>query len=87
MFTIGIDFGTESARAVVNCRDGHEVASVVHHYAHGVLDQHLPDSDQPLPPDWALQDPAEDCALFGIIAQPVYEALSKYLAWEVYHHQ
>lgn len=65
MYTIGIDFGTESGRAVVvDCRDGHEVATAVHHYAQGVIDQRLPGSKQPLPPDWALQDPADYLAVF-----------------------
>lgn len=58
MYTIGIDFGTESGRAVlVDTRDGREIASAVHPYGNGVIDQHLPGSSKPLPPDWALQDP------------------------------
>src|SRR4051795_1563856 len=57
-YTIGIDYGTESGRAVViDTRDGREVASAVHPYGNGVIDQHLPGSDKPLPPEWALQDP------------------------------
>ncbi|MCC7451230.1 MAG: ribulokinase [Anaerolineae bacterium] len=60
MYTIGIDFGTESGRAVlVDTRDGREVATAVHQYGNGVIDQHLPGSDKPLPPDWALQDPMD----------------------------
>ena len=58
MYTIGIDYGTESGRALlVNTRDGREVATAVHAYANGVIDEHLPGSQRPLPPDWALQDP------------------------------
>ncbi len=65
MYTIGIDFGTESGRVVVvDCRDGREVATMLHPYAQGVIDQHLPGSDQRLPPDWALQDPADYLAVF-----------------------
>src|SRR5579859_5981481 len=65
MFTIGIDFGTESARALlVDVRDGREVASAVHAYANGVIDEHLPGSDKPLPPDWALQDPNDYLEVF-----------------------
>ncbi len=57
-YTIGIDFGTESGRAVlVDTSNGREIATAVHQYANGVIDQHLPGSDTPLPPDWALQDP------------------------------
>ncbi len=60
MYTIGIDYGTESGRAVlVDVRDGREIAAAVHPYGNGVIDQHLPGSDRPLPPDWALQDPMD----------------------------
>jgi L-ribulokinase len=60
MYTIGIDFGTESGRAVlVDTRDGREVATAVHAYSNGVIDEHLPGSSKPLPPDWALQDPLD----------------------------
>ena len=58
MYTIGIDYGTESGRALlVDARDGREVATAVHTYPHGVIDERLPSSGRPLPPDWALQDP------------------------------
>ncbi len=60
MYTIGIDFGTESGRALlVDVRDGHELATAVHPYGNGVIDEHLPGSEKPLPPDWALQDPLD----------------------------
>ncbi|WP_327270501.1 ribulokinase [Streptomyces sp. NBC_01218] len=61
-YTVGVDFGTLSGRAVVvRVRDGEEVASAVHAYAHGVLDRHLPDGTTALPPDWALQHPDDWC--------------------------
>lgn len=64
MYTIGIDFGTESGRAVlVDTRDGREVATAVHAYSNGVIDEHLPSSNKPLPPDWALQDPLDYIAV------------------------
>ena len=57
-YAIGVDFGTESGRAsIVDVTDGREVATSVHPYAHGVIDERLPDSDILLEPDWALQDP------------------------------
>lgn len=60
MYTIGVDFGTESGRALlVDANDGREVATAVQPYPHGVIDQHLPGSDRPLPPDWALQHPLD----------------------------
>jgi L-ribulokinase len=56
--TVGVDFGTESARAVlVDVENGRELATSVHQYASGVIDQRLPGSGAVLPPDWALQDP------------------------------
>jgi L-ribulokinase len=60
MYTIGIDYGTESGRAVlVDVQDGREVAAAVHPYGNGVIDHALPGSNTPLPPDWALQDPLD----------------------------
>ena len=39
MYTIGIDFGTLSGRAVlVDARDGSEVATAVFDYPNGVID-------------------------------------------------
>lgn len=66
MYTIGVDFGTESGRALlVDTRDGREVASAVHDYANGVIDRSLPGSDRLLPPDWALQDPQDYLDVLG----------------------
>ncbi len=60
LFTIGLDFGTESVRAVlVNVRNGNVVASAVDTYDNGVIEKTLPHSENPLPPDFALQDPSD----------------------------
>jgi L-ribulokinase len=57
-YAVGVDFGTESGRAVLLDLDsGTELAVGVVRYPHGVIDRTLPGSDEPLPPDWALQDP------------------------------
>ncbi len=55
---IGLDFGTESGRAVVLDLDsGRELAVQELRYPHGVIDRALPDTGAGLPADWALQDP------------------------------
>jgi L-ribulokinase len=57
---VGVDFGTLSGRAlVVRARDGAELGTAVHEYAHGVMDATLAATGEPLPPDWALQDPED----------------------------
>jgi L-ribulokinase len=57
---IGVDFGTLSARAVVvRAHDGEELGSAVHEYPHAVIERTLPSSGAELPPQWALQDPAD----------------------------
>ncbi len=65
MYTIGLDFGTLSGRAVlVDARDGAEVAESVFDYPHGVMDSQLP-SGIKLPPDWALQHPQDYLDVFA----------------------
>lgn len=57
---IGVDFGTLSGRAVVvRAADGTELGTAVHEYRHGVMDSALAATGEPLPPDWALQDPQD----------------------------
>jgi len=64
-YAIGVDFGTESGRAVlVDVADGREVASFVHAYANGVIDDKLPGTDIELDPDFALQDPYDYLEVF-----------------------
>ena len=59
-YALGIDFGTESGRAVlVDVGTGEEVATSVYKYANGVIDEVLPDGKTRLGPEWALQDPAD----------------------------
>ncbi|MEU0189370.1 ribulokinase [Streptomyces afghaniensis] len=71
---VGVDFGTLSGRAVVvRVRDGAELASAEHVYAHAVLDRHLPDGTR-LPPDWALQVPSD---YIDVLRGAVPEALAR----------
>lgn len=57
-YTIGIDFGTLSGRAVlVNVANGHVETSAVRAYTHGVMEA-MPDGTA-LPDTWALQHPAD----------------------------
>jgi L-ribulokinase len=64
-YALGIDFGTESGRAVVvDVEDGRELASSVHNYANGVIDESLPGTSVRLEPDWALQDPNDYVEVF-----------------------
>ena len=64
-YTIGVDFGTESGRAVlVDVADGKEVATAVYPYSHGVIDEKIPDTEIKLELDWALQDPQDYVRVF-----------------------
>jgi L-ribulokinase len=59
-YVVGVDFGTLSARAVVvDTDDGAELGTAVYEFPHGVMDDRLAATGAPLPPQWALQDPAD----------------------------
>ena len=73
-YTIGVDFGTLSARAVlVETGTGRETASAVAEYAHGVMDTTLADGT-PLPPQFALQDPADYLHALDAVLHEVFAA-------------
>ena len=64
-YSIGIDFGTLSGRAVlINLETGEESAQSVYDYPHGVMDERLPDG-APLPQDYALQHPQDYLDVFA----------------------
>ena len=63
-YTIGVDYGTLSGRAVVvRVSDGTELASAVFEYPNAVMDQQLNATGAPLGADWALQDPNDYVAV------------------------
>jgi L-ribulokinase len=64
-YSIGVDFGTLSGRAViVDVSYGKELATAVHEYKNGVIDEYLPGTNIRLEPDWALQDPNDYIEVF-----------------------
>lgn len=57
---VGVDFGTLSGRAlVVRVADGAELGAAVFAYPHAVMEDTLAATGEPLPPQWALQDPED----------------------------
>ena len=57
-YCIGVDFGTESGRALLlDARTGEELAVSVVAYPSAVIESELPGSGERLGNDWALQDP------------------------------
>ena len=73
-YAVGIDFGTESGRAVlVETTSGREIATAVYSYENGVIDEKLPLDGVPvrLEPEWALQDPQDYIRTFQQTAPAV----------------
>ena len=59
-YALGLDFGTESVRAIlVDTRTGNIAGESVVAYRHGVITEHLPGSAKRLPAEWALQHPGD----------------------------
>jgi len=54
---LGLDFGTESVRALLVDLGGREHGTAAVRYRHGQLTEQLPGSGRKLPPGYALQDP------------------------------
>lgn len=74
-YTVGIDYGSLSGRAViVRVRDGREIADAVYDYPHAVMDTVLASTGEALPPEFALQDPQD---YVDVLRHAVPEALAK----------
>ena len=56
---LGLDFGTESVRALFVDLDGHEHGWSSSKYKHGQITAKLPGTNVSLPPDYALQHPGD----------------------------
>ena len=59
LYTLGLDFGTLSGRAIlVDIGDGSVISEAVMDYPHAVMDRELP-CGTPIPRGWAFQHPAD----------------------------
>ena len=73
-FVLGIDYGTESGRAVVvRVRDGKLMSSALVPYPDGVIDERVPGGPK-LEPDWALQNPLD---YFYVLEKAIPKALKE----------
>lgn len=75
-YVLGIDYGTLSARAiVVESKTGRTLGECTHAYAHGVIDEKLPDSTPLAGSGWALAHPADyKDALIAIVSGAIKNA-------------
>ena len=72
---VGVDFGTESGRALLlDCASGEELAAHTVPYASGAIDRELPGTGERLPGDWALQDPDDWVSVLETGVPAVLEA-------------
>ncbi|MFO1022257.1 MAG: ribulokinase [Planctomycetales bacterium] len=71
--SLGLDFGTESVRALLVDLNGHERGVAVARYPHGQITDTLPGTGEKLPPDFAFQHPQD---WIDSTAQAVREALA-----------
>lgn len=73
-YTIGVDFGSLSARAVLaETETGREICDAAMDYPHGVMDSVLAASGAPLPQGYALQDPADYLLVLGHVLPALFE--------------
>lgn len=78
-YTIGLDFGTLSGRALlVRVNDGKEIGSCAVEYPHAVMDDWLetPSGRIKLPPNWALQNPDDYLTVLKSVIRNVLKECS-----------
>ena len=74
VYTVCVDFGTLSARALlVDATNGRELADVAMDYPHGVMDRTLCATGRELPPNFALQDPMDYLTVLGHVVPAVLQ--------------
>lgn len=74
-YVIGVDYGTQSGRAVVvKCESGEVVGESVYNYSDGVIDKVMTTTGESLPVDWALQNPND---YLEVLFRAVPEAITK----------
>jgi len=71
---LGLDFGTESVRAILMGEGGATIASAVERYAHGQITGSLPGSTGALPAKFALQHPMDWLESAGRAVRSVLKA-------------
>ncbi len=75
-YTIGIDFGSLSGRAVlVDVKNGEEIFTSTYDYPHKVMSKELPDGTV-LGNDWALQHPQDYLDVFNITIHDILKNVS-----------
>lgn len=74
-YSLGLDFGTLSGRALlVDLSTGEEIAVMVKEYPHAILDTYLPNGKTKLRTDWALQHPQD---YLDVLHQTITEIIKK----------
>lgn len=74
VYSIGLDFGTEEARAMLLDMEGNLAATSTFTYPHGVMDRELPDGS-PLESNFALQHPQDYMDAIDAIVPAVLEGI------------
>ncbi|WP_113672268.1 ribulokinase [Vallitalea guaymasensis] len=73
-YCLGIDYGTQSCRALlVEVDTGNEIGDYEQTYPHAIMEEVLPDNITKLPPDWALQHPEDYLYCLSTVTKGVLE--------------